>query len=138
MVYTPANVHDVTQVSNVLHGQEEYVWGDSGYRGAEKREENKERKIEWAISMCPSKRCKLDKDSEPDMWVEQIERINASIRAKVEHVFHVIKNIVGYWKTRYKGLAKNGSRLTELATMCPENRNSSFKCEIIRIFPVFF
>ena len=105
--------------------------------------------------MCPSKRCKLDKDSEPDMWVEQIERINASIRAKVEHVFHVIKNIVVYWKTRYKGLAKNGSRLTELATMfnllkadrllqaqtaslCPENRNSSFKCEIIRIFPVFF
>ena len=117
VVYTPANVHDVTQVGNLLHGQEEYVWGDSGYRGADKREENKGRKVKWAIAMRPGERRKLDKESESGMWAEQIERINASIRAKVEHVFHVIKNIFGYCKTRYKGIAKNASRLTELATM---------------------
>ena len=71
VVYTPANVHDVTQVGNLLHGQEEYVWGDSGYRGADKREENKDRKVKWAIAMRPGKRSRLDKASEPEMWIEQ-------------------------------------------------------------------
>ena len=117
VVYTPANVHDVTQVGNLLHGQEKCVWGDAGYRGADKREENRARDIQWAIAMRPGERCKLDKASEPDMWVEQIERINASIRAKVEHVFHFVKNIFGYAKARYRGIPKNASRLTELLTM---------------------
>lgn len=117
VVYTAANVHDVTQAGSLLHGQEQCVWGDAGYRGADKREENRARNVKWSIAMRPGERCRLDKTSKPDMWMEQIERINASIRAKVEHVFHFVKNIFGYSKIRYRGIPKNASRLTELLTM---------------------
>ena len=44
----------------------------------------------------------------------KIERTKASIRAKVEHPFHVIKNLFGYRKVRYKGLAKNQAQLFSL------------------------
>jgi IS5 family transposase len=40
--------------------------------------------------------------------------IKASIRAKVEHPFRVIKQQFGYAKVRYRGLAKNTARLTML------------------------
>ena len=36
---TTANVHDVTMMSELLTGEEEVVYGDSGYLGAVKREE---------------------------------------------------------------------------------------------------
>ena len=42
------------------------------------------------------------------------ERLKASIRAKVEHPFHVIKNLFGHRKTRYRGLAKNEAQLLAL------------------------
>ena len=42
---TPANVHDVTMMSELLTGEEEIVYGDSGYIGAEKRDEAIEKKI---------------------------------------------------------------------------------------------
>jgi len=46
--------------------------------------------------------------------LEQAERIKASIRAKVEHPFHVVKNLFGHRKTRYRGLAKNTAQLHTL------------------------
>jgi len=56
---TPANEHDVTQAGNLLHGEEEDAFGDSGYRGVEKREELEENKAQWHIAMMNSKRRKL-------------------------------------------------------------------------------
>ena len=32
---TSANAHNITQADKLLHGKEEYVWGDAGYRGIE-------------------------------------------------------------------------------------------------------
>ena len=46
--------------------------------------------------------------------LEQLEHAKASIRAKVEHPFHVVKNLFGHRKTRYKGLAKNTAQLFSL------------------------
>ena len=43
---TSANVHDITQADKRLHGQEECVWGDAGYRGIEKREEHQDRQVD--------------------------------------------------------------------------------------------
>lgn len=43
-----------------------------------------------------------------------IERINASIRARVEHPFHIIKNLFGLKKVRYRGLARNTAQLYTL------------------------
>lgn len=108
---TPANAHDITQVDQLLHGVEKRVWGDAGYRGSNKREEHKDRRVEWHIAMRPGKRRALAK-SNP---VSQAEKIKASVRAKVEHCFHRIKCQFGYNKVRYRGLAKNTNRLYVLA-----------------------
>jgi IS5 family transposase len=43
-----------------------------------------------------------------------LERIKAQVRARVEHPFHVVKNLFHHRKTRYKGLAKNAAQLFSL------------------------
>jgi len=45
---------------------------------------------------------------------KQLERIKASIRAKVEHPFHIVKNTLGLKKARYRGLAKNTAQIFTL------------------------
>ena len=45
---------------------------------------------------------------------QQIERLKAQVRAKVEHAFHVVKNLFGYRKVRYRGLSKNTAQLHTL------------------------
>ena len=62
---TPANEHDATQAGKLLHGEEKYALGDSGYRGAGKREENLARNVDWFIAMMPGKR-KLLTDGKND------------------------------------------------------------------------
>ena len=62
----------------------------------------------------PGKRRVLDKTKRIDQLVEKLEKLKASIRAKVEHPFRVIKCQFGYRKTRYKGLAKNTAQLITL------------------------
>ena len=110
---TPANAHDVTQAHALLHGQEEVVFADSGYRGVEKRPEiqDKHAGVGWEIVITPGKRKALDKTKASQALTDRIEKIKASIRAKVEHPFRVIKCQFGHRKTRYRGLAKNTSQL---------------------------
>jgi IS5 family transposase len=108
---TAANVHDITQADQVLHGKEQRVWGDAGYRGIEKRPEHRDRDVDWHIAMRPGKRRQL-----PEGGAEaQAETLKAQVRAKVEHPFRYIKRVFGYDKVRYRGLEKNGERLHLLA-----------------------
>ncbi|MCS6811832.1 MAG: IS5 family transposase [Tepidimonas sp.] len=108
---TAANIHDVTQASKLLHGQETEVFADAGYQGVDKREETQDITARWHVAMRPGKRRALDKNSPMGAVLEQLERIKASIRAKVEHPFRVIKCQFGHRKTRYRGLAKNTNQL---------------------------
>jgi IS5 family transposase len=111
MTTTPANVHDITQAEHLLHGEEKRVWGDAGYVGIDKRQEHEERHVQWLIAMRPGKRAQLAKRSTQ----AGAEKAKASIRAKVEHAFSMIKQRFGYNKVRYRGLAKNTNRLYVLA-----------------------
>jgi IS5 family transposase len=86
------------------------VWGDAGYQGVHKREENLGREVEWQVAMRPGKRRKLDPESSEAV----AERSKASVRAKVEHPFLKVKRVFGYFKVRYRGLAKNTERLALL------------------------
>ena len=61
--------------------------------------------------MMPSHRKALDKDTPMGAIMDALEKTKASIRAKVEHPFRVIKCQFGHRKTRYRGLAKNTSQL---------------------------
>lgn len=114
VIGTAANVNDVTQAAGLLHGQESDAWGDAGYQGVDKRDEFKDSKVRWEVAMRPGKRRALDSERELDRLIEKAEKLKASIRAKVEHPFRLIKQQFGYAKVRYRGLAKNTARLTML------------------------
>jgi IS5 family transposase len=102
---TPANVHDITVAHELLHGKEKIAFADAGYVGIEKRGETGA--VQWHVAMRPSKRRKLDRSKRLDRIYDEIERLKAGVRAKVEHPFRVLKCQFGYLKARYRGLAKN-------------------------------
>jgi IS5 family transposase len=116
---TAANAHDITQAAALLHGQEEVVFADSGYRGVHKREEVQAQhpNVDWQIAMMPGQRKTMDKSKPVNALKEQLEKLKAGIRAKVEHPFRVIKCQFGHRKVRYRGLAKNTSQLLVMFAM---------------------
>ena len=106
---TSANEHDVTATSELMHGEEETLNGDSGYIGADKRPEairkNKQgKKIKYIINRKQSSINKLSKSGQ--YAAKKREHEKSSVRCKVEHVFAVVKRLFGYRKTRYRGLRK--------------------------------
>jgi IS5 family transposase len=83
VIGTAANVNDVTRCHGLLHGEEQVVFADAGYKGAKKREEASAN-VDWHIAMRPGKR----KQQKHTLWgalTEQAEKLKASVRAKVEH-----------------------------------------------------
>ena len=112
VIGTPANVNDVTQGLGLLHGQESVVFADAGYQGVTKRAEATG--VEWQVAMRPGKRRALDKSCLWGKLLDKAEQLKASVRAKVEHPFRVIKCQFGFNKVRYKGLAKNTAQLMTL------------------------
>jgi transposase, IS5 family len=112
VIGTAANVNDVTQAGALLHGQETAAFGDAGYRGVDKRPEAQG--PTWFVAMQPGKRKALDTTKKWARLLEKAEQIKASVRAKVEHPFRVVKQQFGHTKVRYRGLAKNTARLTML------------------------
>jgi IS5 family transposase len=114
---TAANVHDVTLCHKLLTGEEDTVNGDSGYLGAGKREDavvrnNKGKKIKYKINRRPSQIQKLSRSGQ--YQAKKTEHRKSSVRAKVEHVFGVVKGQFGYRKTRYRGLRKQTAKLNML------------------------
>ena len=111
---TAGHVADVTEGNSLLHGEEAVVFADAGYQGADKRLDAKPG-VRWQVAMRPGKRKKLDKANSPiDALIDKIEKCKASIRAKVEHLFRVVKRQFGYVKVRYRGLKKNTLQLKTL------------------------
>ena len=113
VVGTSANVNDVTQAAALLHGEETTVFADSGYQGAQKRAEARPG-VTWHIARRPSSRKPAECSGKLGKIIDNIEYLKASVRAKVEHPFRVVKQQFGYSKVRYRGLAKNTARLTTL------------------------
>lgn len=97
VVGTAANVSDI----NV-----------AGYQGVHKRGEAQG--PTWHVAMRPGKRRLLNPFIEPEFMAERVEKMKASIRAKVEHPFRVIKQQFGFTKVRYRGLAKNTAQIITL------------------------
>lgn len=111
---TGANVHDVTMVPKLLTGEEAVVYGDSGYLGAEKREDavthnTDGKKIKYKTNRRPSQSKNKSKRSQAQ--IKRREHEKSSVRAKVEHVFGVVKGQLRYRKTRYRGLRKQTAKL---------------------------
>ena len=119
VVSTAANVSDISQMAALLTGAETRVGADAGYVGASRRPEVQAKlaatgqQIEWRIA----RRRKPIREM-AEGWQKNLilaaEKLKASIRARVEHPFHVIKNIFKHKKARYRGLAKNHAQVTML------------------------
>ena len=98
---TAANVQDRQVLPDLLHGQETRVWGDAAYSG---QRDVIRHHAPGAQSFVQTKAPRHRPLSE----VERARnRTKSKVRAKVEHVFLVIKRIFGWAKVRYRGLAKN-------------------------------
>ena len=115
VLVTAANVADIAKTSELLHGEETRVYADAGYTGVEKRPEivALARPIDWQIARKRSLIKALAEGAQKEA-IKAVEHAKASVRAFVEHPFHIVKNLFRYRKTRYRGLAKNGHQLHTL------------------------
>jgi IS5 family transposase len=115
VVVTAANVADITKTAQLLHGQERQVHADAGYLGVEKRAEivALNRPLDWQIARKRGPLKTMAEGAEKET-LKAIEKAKASVRAFVEHPFHILKNIFRHRKVRYRGLAKNGHQLHTL------------------------
>ncbi len=113
MVGTSANVSDVSEAHALLHGHEEQAFGDASYIGVDKRDEMKDKTVKWHVA---AKRGNIKAMQEGPLknLVIALEKTKAQIRARVEHPFHISKNLFRHRKMRYKGLAKNTAQLFSL------------------------
>ena len=124
--FTAANVHDIREAHKLVRKDDDFVNGDAGYIGIERRKEIAEdehlSKVQWRINRRKGGERKREKALYKDAmrhleyvtqprWEERIEYLKSKVRGKVEHNFYIIKHIFGYRKTRYRGLEKNGARL---------------------------
>ncbi|THB08760.1 IS5 family transposase [Citrobacter freundii] len=117
LVTTAANEHDLNQLGNLLHGEEQFVSADAGYQGAPQREELAEVDVDWLIAERPGRVKTLKQHPRKNKTAINIEYMKASIRARVEHPFRIIKRQFGFVKARYKGLLKNDNQLAMLFTL---------------------
>lgn len=111
VVTTPANEADVEVVDELLHGKEQVAYADAGYAGAQNRVTRQ--CLRWEIAARRG-RIKAMPEGRSKRALEKAERRKASIRARVEHPFRVIKRQFGYVKVRFKGLAKNTAQVITL------------------------
>lgn len=105
VVATAANVADSKVLPQLMHGDETRIWGDQAYRG----------QTETIRAVAPYAQDFTNRRYRHRNVVDTVEqlknRTKSKVRAKVEHVFAVLKLRFGFTKVRYRGLAKNTHRL---------------------------
>jgi IS5 family transposase len=104
-VVTAANVHDKHAVPDLLHGKETRVYGDRGYQGC----------TDLIKEAAPNAKDFTNRRVRQPWGEDEAARANNRTknrtRARVEHVFHVLKRLFGFNKARYRGLEKNANRV---------------------------
>jgi IS5 family transposase len=103
-VVTAANVHDKHPLPDLLHGNESRVYGDSAYASQK----------ELIQAKAPKAKDFTNQRTRYNGVVDEVargkNRNKSRVRARVEHVFGVVKRLWGFGKVRYRGLAKNATR----------------------------
>jgi IS5 family transposase len=111
VVVTSANVHDKHPIPQLLHGNENRVYGDSAYASQKELIAQAAPKAKDFTNQKGSRHNPLtDREREKN-------RTKSQVRAKVEHAFLIIKRIFGFAKVSYRGLKKNGNRLFVVAAL---------------------
>jgi IS5 family transposase len=105
-VVTAANVHDKHPLPDLLHGNERRLYGDSAYASQKALIASKAPQAKDFTNQ----RVRKGKDGQVDEVERTKNRNKSKIRARVEHVFAVVKKLWGFTKVRYRGLDKNATR----------------------------
>jgi IS5 family transposase len=100
---TDARTADITQLPALLHGQEREIFGDQAYWKEADRQAFTARGIRYRINRRPTQRPLTQR------W-RLVNQARSRTRACGEHAFRVVKQLWGFTKVRYRGLAKNLAR----------------------------
>jgi len=92
LVTTPANVHDSKMVEDLLHGEENAVFGDSAYMG---KTEDIAKKAPGALDLTQTRGTKNRKLTEEE---KETNRLLSKTRSRGEHIFLIAKRIFGFSK----------------------------------------
>ena len=103
-VVTAAYVHDKHPLPHFLHGQERRVYGDSAYASQQALIQSKAPRAKNFTNQ------RTRRNGIIDEVARDKNRNKSRIRARVEHVLGVVKQLWGFGKVRYRGLVKNGTR----------------------------
>ena len=105
---TTGKVHDAKVMANLIREDDSAVYGDKGYASDEKKRAAADAGVLWAVK----------EKAKPGRTLTRRQRVRnrrfGKVRAKVEHVFRVVKCQFGYRKVRYRGIAKNGAQVFAL------------------------
>jgi IS5 family transposase len=101
---TNAAAADITQLPELLHGQERELFGDQAYWKEDDRQFLESWGIRYRVNRRPTAQRPLS-----ERW-RRINRARSRTRARGEHAFRVVKQLWGFTKVRYRGLAKNLAR----------------------------
>ena len=108
VVVTNAGVHDSVVVDDLLHGEEQSIYGDKAYADRSRKAAFEGSGGTWRVNRKARRGCKLNAAD------RSFNRKSNRIRARVEHPFGIIKNLWGYRKVRYRGLDKNAHQVFSL------------------------
>ena len=108
---TTGSVHDAKVMARLIREDDRAVYGDKGYVSAEKKRAAADAGVLWAVKEKAKPGRKLSKRQQAR------NRRFGKVRAKVEHVFRVMKCQFGYRKVRYRGIAKNGAQVFSLLAL---------------------
>jgi len=102
---THAAESDIKQLPHLLHGEESELYGDQAYWKEADRQAFEEQGVRYRVN----RRAPGGNRNLSDRW-RKINRARSRTRACCEHPFRVVKQLWGFYKTRYRGIAKNLAR----------------------------
>jgi IS5 family transposase len=108
---TTGSVHDAKVMDNLIRDDDTAVYGDKGYASEAKKRAAEAAGVLWAVK----------EKAQPGRRLTARQRARnrrfGKVRAKVEHVFRVVKCQFGYRKVRYRGIVKNGAQVFALLAL---------------------
>ena len=108
---TTGKVHDAKLTEDLIRPDDRVVFGDKGYVSDKRKHAARENGICWAV------KDKRKPGRSLSASQKKRNKKHGKVRAKVEHVFRVIKCQFGYRKVRYRGLAKNEAQIFSLMAL---------------------
>jgi IS5 family transposase len=105
---TTGKVHDAKVMHRLIREDDRAVYGDKGYASDARKRAAEGAGVLWAVK----------EKAKPGRELTKRQRARnrrvGKVRAKVEHIFRVVKCQFGYRKVRYRGIEKNGAQLFAL------------------------